>query len=147
MEKVFKEAIKRNGIPKQLVVVIEELAELIYELSTPTTGENLIEELADVEIVLDELYYIFNLEKEEVTITYIGSDRLETTTHLISALVDIQKYVCKTYRGIGKGEELKHLMFKARWYIEAFKKLHAISDILIQTQRDFKAKRLRGTME
>ncbi len=56
------ESIEKYGIEKQTVVCMEELAELIQELSKILRGkknqENLIEELADVYICLETIKQI-----------------------------------------------------------------------------------------
>ena len=55
---------------KQLIVAIEELSELQKELCKALRGkpnkENIIEELADVLIVLDQLKIYFKIEDDEI---------------------------------------------------------------------------------
>ena len=55
---------------KQLIVAIEELSELQKELCKSLRGninkENIIEELADVLIMLDQLKIYFKIEDDEI---------------------------------------------------------------------------------
>lgn len=61
-KEIINESIKKYGIGMQTVVCMEELAELIKELSKILRGkknqENLIEELADVYICLETIKQI-----------------------------------------------------------------------------------------
>lgn len=70
MQNVIKRALATYGTTYQLVVAIEELSELQKEITKTirdiSNKEHLIEELADVEIVLEELKMILNINQEEV---------------------------------------------------------------------------------
>ncbi|MFA6860494.1 MAG: hypothetical protein WCR30_03815 [Clostridia bacterium] len=80
--KMYEEAIKKWGLNSQLDQLIEEMAELTIALSKYkrkyTNGEyagnskideNLIEELADVSLVLEEMRIHFGEEKVEEIMT------------------------------------------------------------------------------
>lgn len=73
MEKVSKElcqkAIDAWGTDAQLLMVLEEMSELQKEiLKNINRGKDnlpeIIEEIADVEIMLEQAKYIYNIEKE-----------------------------------------------------------------------------------
>lgn len=55
---------------KQLIVAIEELSELQKELTKALRGkdnvENIIEEIADVEIMIEQVKLYFNINEEHV---------------------------------------------------------------------------------
>lgn len=66
----IEEIVERNGKEIQTVVAMEELSELIQALSKVLRGipdrDNLIEEIADVYIVLDEQRYIHGIDLNDV---------------------------------------------------------------------------------
>lgn len=66
-------AIKKYGVEKQLLVCMEEPAELIQAISKverypedSTRMQDLIEEMADVTICLEYLKLIYNIRQEEL---------------------------------------------------------------------------------
>lgn len=65
-EELYDEAIKKFGAPMQLVVCIEEMAELAKELTKAYRGyrnnAHLAEEIADVEITVEQMKRYFKLE-------------------------------------------------------------------------------------
>ena len=70
---VLEENIKENGVALETVVAMEELAELIQAISKVKrygfVGEykdNLIEEIADVSIVIREIMMIFGLSDGDI---------------------------------------------------------------------------------
>ena len=65
-EYIFKSAIKTYGEEKQELQAIEELAELITAISHKHRGRehNIAEEIADVEIMLEQLKIINNCDAE-----------------------------------------------------------------------------------
>lgn len=70
---VLDKAIKKYGVEKQLLVCMEEPAELIQAISKverypedSTRMQDLIEEMADVTICLEYLKLIYNIRQEEV---------------------------------------------------------------------------------
>lgn len=65
MHKVLKEAIDRYGKQAQTIQAIQELGELIVAL---TKGDivNITEEVADVEIMIDQIKYMYGIDPEPV---------------------------------------------------------------------------------
>ena len=65
-EAIYKSAIDRYGYKNQLIVAIEELSELQKELCKSLRGEgcraNIIEEMADVSIMLEQLSMIYKCD-------------------------------------------------------------------------------------
>jgi hypothetical protein len=65
---IYEEVVKKCGIEHQLIICIEELSELQKEICKYLrTGEHLqelAEEMADVEICLDQIQLYFHLCKE-----------------------------------------------------------------------------------
>ena len=65
MKNIFQKAIEIYGAESQLNVAIEELSELIKEICKHKRGENnvvaIIEEMADVYIMLEQMQMIFDL--------------------------------------------------------------------------------------
>lgn len=66
---LYKKLIHRYG-EKQIVVAIEELSELQKELCKSLRGktnrENIIEEIADVLIMLDQVILYYRLDQQEI---------------------------------------------------------------------------------
>ena len=79
-ENVYKELIAKYGM-LQLVVVIEELSELQKELCKSlrdkTNIDNIIEEIADVEIMLEQLKLYFKIDNNKID--NIKSEKLNRT--------------------------------------------------------------------
>lgn len=69
-ELVIQEAIKRFGEDKQKVVAMEEMSELIKAISKDIRGQgdrnNLIEEIADVYIMLEQLKEMYGFTNREL---------------------------------------------------------------------------------
>lgn len=69
-EKIIKRAINTYGKKMQITVAMEELSELIKELSKHLRGEHnkehIIEEIADVEIMISQLKIILNIKDIEI---------------------------------------------------------------------------------
>ncbi|MCU7195538.1 hypothetical protein GMB34_13725 [Turicibacter sanguinis] len=61
---ICRKAVEKFGIDIQQIVAMEELGELIQAISKRARGkdnrDNLAEEIADVEIMLEQLKYIHN---------------------------------------------------------------------------------------
>lgn len=70
--------VKRYGMPIQSTIAMEECAELIQAISkmkrdaSDHNYEHLVEEMADVYIILDQLQFMFNVKPEDLDsmITY-----------------------------------------------------------------------------
>lgn len=69
-EKIFRKAINIYGEKMQLVVATEELSELIKEITKLIRGKgnpvNLVEEIADVRIMIRQLMMICDITDKEV---------------------------------------------------------------------------------
>ena len=67
-EQIYKDALKKWGPELQIVMVFEEMAELQKELSKNLRGvENstsIAEEIADVEIMLEQMKALFEVESQ-----------------------------------------------------------------------------------
>lgn len=67
---LYKEAIEIFGGEQQLIVAIEELSELQKEITKALRGkkneEAIIEEMADVSIMLEQLFWIFKIQETKV---------------------------------------------------------------------------------
>lgn len=67
---VYGQAVVKYGIDAQIVVCIEELAELQKELCkalrSNCNSENLIDELADVQIMVEQMRLLFDSENNAV---------------------------------------------------------------------------------
>lgn len=67
---VIEKAIETYGSMNQCVVAMEEMAELQKELSKAIRGEevreNIVEEMADVEIMIMQLRRIFTISDKEI---------------------------------------------------------------------------------
>ena len=59
---LYKKALSEFGIEAQIIVAIEELSELIKELTKYLRGEeeNIDDEIADVEIMIEQLVFMFD---------------------------------------------------------------------------------------
>ena len=66
MKRILNKAIKHYGKENQIGIAQEEAAELIQSLSKSRRGldHNVSEEIADVEIMLEQLKIIFNCANE-----------------------------------------------------------------------------------
>lgn len=69
-EEIIEKAIKKYGSINQCIVAIEEMSELQKEITKALRGEdsrqNIIEEIADVEIMIKQLCRIFHISVKEV---------------------------------------------------------------------------------
>lgn len=67
-ERIYKKAIEQYGPFHQTVISMEEMAELIKELSKNYRGESnrprIAEEVADVRIMMEQLCIIYNIKEE-----------------------------------------------------------------------------------
>lgn len=67
---ILKKSIEYNGAETELVIIMEELSELIQQVSKRYRGENytmhLLEEMADVYICLDELKLMIDITDDDI---------------------------------------------------------------------------------
>ena len=90
---VLEENIKENGVALETVIAMEELAELIQAISKVKrygfVGEykdNLIEEIADVSIVIREIMMIFGLSVGDI------NEVIDSKIQRIKKRFDITEY-------------------------------------------------------
>ena len=71
-QQIIEEVVARCGKDHQLVIAIEELSELQKELTKEYRGkgnrDNILEEMADVIIILKEIIYIEEFTHDEIFI-------------------------------------------------------------------------------
>ena len=83
--KLYKTLIAKNGII-QVIVAIEELAELQKELTKSlrdkTNIDNIIEEMADVYIMLEQMKLYFNINDSQIN--QIKSEKIQRTKKILS---------------------------------------------------------------
>lgn len=69
---IIREAIRKNGKERQLIIAMEEMSELTKELSKHIRGydnrNNIVEELADCEVMFDQLKEIFEIKDDDVNL-------------------------------------------------------------------------------
>ena len=75
IREIFRQAIDIYGIDQQSTCAIEELSELIHALTgmkrnnyscLPPQIDNLEEEIADVELMLEQVKFMFNIKPEAI---------------------------------------------------------------------------------
>lgn len=80
-EIVYRKASEQFGKVQQITKAIEEMSELQKELCKVLIGEidllNIIEEIADVEIMIDQLRMIFNSDRDIEKVKTMKIERLE----------------------------------------------------------------------
>lgn len=69
---ILKKSIEHNGTETELVIIMEELSELIQQVSKRYRGKNyamhLLEEMADVYICLDELKLMTGITDHDIEV-------------------------------------------------------------------------------
>lgn len=80
--KIFEKAIETYGKDMQLTVAVEEFSELIKEICKNKRGrdnrDNIIEEMADCQIMLAQIQIIFDIGADEISDKVIEKiERLE----------------------------------------------------------------------
>ena len=80
-EIIYRKAFERFGKFNQITVAIEELSELQKELCKVLRGnmniENVVEEIADVEIMIEQLRIMFNSDRDIEKVKAQKIERLE----------------------------------------------------------------------
>ena len=77
-QEVLKKALRKNGIDMQRAVAIEEMSELTKELCKSKRGLDrrleIAEEIADVEIMLEQLkmYYVLHNEVQRIRVDKVA---------------------------------------------------------------------------
>lgn len=79
-KRLYKEAINTFGAPAQAVIAMEECSELIKEISKALRNKinrgNIAEEIADVEIMVEQLKLMFDVEEIVEQFIKIKNDRI-----------------------------------------------------------------------
>lgn len=89
---VYQEAIDCWGVEMQLLVAIEESSELAVAIShymrskSDASLTDLAEEMADVEIMIDQLKYIFKDKGIESTIEQVKTEKIQRLQCFLSKL-------------------------------------------------------------
>ena len=80
-EIIYRKAFERFGKVNQITVAVEELSELQKELCKVLRGnmniENVVEEIADVEIMIEQLHIMFNADRDIDKVKAQKIDRLK----------------------------------------------------------------------
>jgi len=88
MDSVCKSADEKFGVDAQVFMAIEEMAELMKELSKAYPGKNngdeIRSEIADVEIMMMQMRYIFDI-KDAGSIDDIKQEKLARLQRLIES--------------------------------------------------------------
>ena len=86
-DKIYKAALSTWGRSPQILVCIEEMAELTKELIKFERGkgslENIAEEIADVSIMLEQMALVFDCHNQIVEFKQFKLDRLKNTLEKI----------------------------------------------------------------
>lgn len=86
-KKVYEDALIRWGIHNQLVVAIEEMSELQKEICKffrhDGKEQDLIEEVADVSIMLEQIILMFDIEEDVKKVMEEKIQRLERRLSII----------------------------------------------------------------
>ena len=87
--KLYEEAIDVFGKDMQMVVAIEELSELQKELTKALRDKArvsfIIEEMADVYIILEQLFLIFDIKEDQIV------EKLKEKTERLARLIEGKK--------------------------------------------------------
>lgn len=71
-DRLYERAIRKFGKNNQVMVAMEEMAELTQELSKQERGignhDNLVGEMADIYIILEQMKIIYNVSENELEI-------------------------------------------------------------------------------
>ena len=80
-KELYGKALATYGLEKQLIVAVEEMAELQKELTKILRGtgdiDHLVEEVADCEIMLEQIRYFYGLGLSVETVKELKLKRLE----------------------------------------------------------------------
>ena len=84
-----KKTVQRYGMPIQSTIAMEECAELIQAISkmkrdaSDQNYDHLVEEMADVYIILDQLQFMFNVKPEDLE-NMIGFKQNRTFVRMVN---------------------------------------------------------------
>lgn len=134
---------------RNLIIVIEELAELQEQLVIWSTGLGerlyLIEEIADVYMAMDYVYMVCNIAEPEIPEQHIPASLYFNTTYNISILAKLQRKLSKYLRGIIDDTGILTEVTDALATLKRIKKIYHISDEEINKAFNVKLQRLEET--
>lgn len=150
IKKILQTAILENGIQMQTIIAMEELAELrqAIEKSTWSTHciDNLIEEMADVEIVIEEIRMFYGIKRHEIEQRKdeILNRPMEDLKSIIAMrkLAELQQAISKAARGKLNKDVLIQKMADVLIIIEFIRTYHRIDSFKIAKRMEEKIKRL-----
>lgn len=82
-KKLYKDAVEKWGLPLQFGMLMEECAELIQATNkimrkeSPESWKQLAEEMADVEIMIDQLKSVINWQNLETHVAEYKEEKLQ----------------------------------------------------------------------
>lgn len=70
-EEIFERSISTTSVERQVMHLSEEISEMMIEIShlvrgRTSTKEKLVEEIADVQIMIDEMKYLFGVTEKDI---------------------------------------------------------------------------------
>ena len=87
---IYKKLIAKFGVKNQIIVAIEELSELQKELCKTLRGEenkpSICEEIADVEIMLEQIKMLYDINE---VVEFEKNNKLKRTTDRYLKIIDI----------------------------------------------------------
>lgn len=137
---IYHNAINLNGEAIQTIVAIEEINELILALTNLRCGKinNVEEETADVEIMINQLCIINDIELfKDMPVKPVEVNIACLSSELIIALTELVQAITKGIRG--KEIDIKGKLIKAWGYLMFLK---AVLGEEVDRQKEFKLKRL-----
>ena len=138
---IYHNAINLYGEAIQTIVAIEEINELILALTNLRCGKsnNVEEETADVEIMLNQLCIINDIELfEDIPVKPVEVNVACLSSELIISLAELVQAITKGIRG--KETDIKGKLIKAWGYLMFLK---AVLGDEVDKQKEFKLKRLK----
>ena len=136
---------------RNLIIVMEELAELQEQLALQSVGSGerlcLIEETADVYMAMDYVRMICNITELEIQEQIIPTDWFSISTYLIRILARLQQKLSKYLRGKIDGTELAKEVSDVLVAVEMIKRQYHISDEEINKAVNVKLQRLEETKD
>ena len=93
---IYKKLIAKFGVKNQIIVAIEELSELQKELCKTLRGEenkpNICEEIADVEIMLEQIKMLYDINE---VVEFEKNNKLKRTNDRYLKIIDIDYPIFK----------------------------------------------------
>jgi len=98
-DEIYKKAVKQWGKPMQIIMALEEMSELTKELTKNLRGKDntiqVCEEIADVEIMLEQLKVIFDNKqwKDGTTVEIAKREKLKRLADMVQRNVNAKDVV------------------------------------------------------